>query len=135
MLLPPLVDDALEIAVVPSFTRIGYAVRRRLFDWTSPPTDALRGRTVLITGPTSGLGRAATDAVAGLGARLILVGRNQERLTGLRDDLVRAHGEDRFRTVVADMASLTVVRAAAGHIVETEPRLDVVIDNAGAIFP
>ena len=45
------------------------------------------------------------------------------------------HGEDRFRTVVADMADLGSVRAAASSIDATEPRLDVVIDNAGAIFP
>src|SRR5687768_15046422 len=108
-----LIDDALEIAVVPSFTRIGYAVRRHLFRWTPPPAGALRGRTVLITGPTSGLGRAATDALADLGARVILVGRSEERLTALRDELVLAHGEDRFRTLVADMASLASVRAAA----------------------
>ncbi len=130
-----LIDDALEIAVVPSFTRIGYAVRRDMFRWTPPPAGSLRGRTVLITGPTSGLGRAATDALAALGARLVLVGRSEERLTSLRDELVLAHGEDRFRTLVADMESLGSVRAAASRIVETEARLDVVIDNAGAIFP
>ena len=135
MTIQRLIDDALEIAVVPSFTRIGYEVRRQLFGWMPLPVDSLRGRTVLITGPTSGLGRAATDALAGLGARLILVGRSQERLVALRDELVRDHGEDRFRTLVADMADLGSARAAASSIDATEPRLDVVIDNAGAIFP
>ena len=130
-----LLDDALEIAVVPSFSAIGYSVRRRLFGWTPPPANALRGKTVLITGPTSGLGRAATDALAGLGARIVLVGRDRDRLTAVRDDLIRAHGDDRFATVVADMASLTSVRQAVTRVLGTEPRLDVVIDNAGAIFP
>jgi dehydrogenase/reductase SDR family protein 12 len=129
-----LVDDALEIAVVPSFSAIGYSVRRRLFGWTPPPGDALRDRTVLITGPTSGLGRAATDALAGLGARIVLVGRDRDGLTAVRDDLIRTHGADRFPTVVADMASLTSVRGAVRRVLDTEPRLDVVIDNAGAIF-
>ena len=130
-----LADDALEIAVVPSFSAIGYSVRRRLFGWTPPPLGALRGQTVLITGPTSGLGRAATDALAGLGARVVLVGRDRDRLTAVRDDLIRTHGADRFPTVVADMASLTSVREAVARVLATEPRLDVVIDNAGAIFP
>ncbi len=130
-----LIDDALEIAVVPSFSRIGYAVRRRLYDWTPPPADSLRGRTVLVTGPTSGLGRAATDRLADLGARIVLVGRSEERLVAVRDELIRVHGEDRFRTVVADMSSLASVRAAVTRILDGEPRLDVVIDNAGAIFP
>ncbi len=135
MSIQDIVDDALEFAVLPSFSRIGYAARSRLYAWTPPPADSLRGRTVLITGPTSGLGRAAADGLAAIGARVILVGRNQERLIAVRDELVSAHGDDRFRTVVADMASLASIRAAVTHILDTEPRLDVVVDNAGAIFP
>jgi NAD(P)-dependent dehydrogenase (short-subunit alcohol dehydrogenase family) len=88
----------------------------------------------LITGPTSGLGRAAAQALAALGARLILVGRSKERLGVVRDALVRTHGVDRFPIVVADMGSLVSVRAAVTTILETESRLDVLIDNAGAIF-
>jgi dehydrogenase/reductase SDR family member 12 len=130
-----IVDDALEITVVGSFSRIGPAVRRRLFRWTSPPAGALAGRTVLVTGPTSGLGLAATRALAALGARVVLVGRSEKRLVRVRDELVRAHGEDRFPVVVADMGSLAAVRAAAAHVVTTESRLDVVVDNAGAIYP
>jgi len=135
MTIQQLIDDALEIAVVPSFSRIGYAVRRRIFAWTPPRGDSLRGQTILITGPTSGLGRVMADALAALGARLILVGRDGHRLAAVRDDLVAEHGEDRFRTVVADMTSLASVGAAAERILESEPRLDVLIDNAGALFP
>ena len=130
-----LLDAGLEISVVGSFTRIGPAVRRRLFGWSAPPAGAMAGRTVLVTGPTSGLGRAATDALAALGARVVLVGRSEERLALLRDELVRAHGEDRFPVVVADMGSLASVRAAVARILATESRLDVLIDNAGAIYP
>ncbi len=130
-----LVDGALELSIVGSFSRVGIAVRRRLFSWAMPSAGALDGRTVLITGPTSGLGRAATDALAALGARIILVGRSEERLAAVRDALVATHGEDRFPVVVADMGSLASVRAAAARVLVTEPRLDVLIDNAGAIFP
>ena len=130
-----LIDAGLEISVVGSFTRIGPAVRRRLFGWSSPPAGAMAGRTVLVTGPTSGLGRAATDALADLGARVVLVGRSEERLALLRDELVGVHGEDRFPVVVADMGSLASVRAAVAQILATESRLDVLIDNAGALYP
>jgi NAD(P)-dependent dehydrogenase (short-subunit alcohol dehydrogenase family) len=95
----------------------------------------MAGRTVLVTGPTSGLGRAATDALAALGTRVVLVGRSPERLAALRDSLVREHGEDRFPIVVADMGSLESVKAAASRVLATEPRLDVLVDNAGAMFP
>ena len=130
-----IVDGALELTVVGSFSRVGIAVRQRLFGWIPFPDGSLAGTTVLITGPTSGLGRATTDAVAALGARVVLVGRSEARLAALRDELTVAHGEDRFPVVVADMADLTSVRAAVAMILATEPRLDVVIDNAGAIFP
>jgi dehydrogenase/reductase SDR family member 12 len=129
-----ILDDLLEITIVASFSRAGYALRRRLWGWTVPPDAALAGRTVLVTGPTSGLGRATATALAGLGARVVLVGRSAERLEKVRAELTAAHGEDRFPTVVADMGSLESVRAAAAQILEQEPRLDVVVDNAGAIY-
>jgi dehydrogenase/reductase SDR family protein 12 len=131
----PLVDAALEVSVIGSFSRIGPSVRGRLFGWEAPAAGVLAGRTALVTGPTSGLGRAATDALAALGARIVLVGRSEERLGRLRDELIRTHGEDRFPVVIADMGSLASVRAAAALVLETETRLDVVVDNAGAIFP
>lgn len=129
------IDDALELTVVASFSRLGFELRRRLFGWTFPGADALAGRTALVTGPTSGLGRAATEQLAALGARIVLVGRNEARLAAVRDALVTAHGEDRFPIVVADMGSLGSVREAVGRVLDTEPRLDVLVDNAGAIFP
>jgi dehydrogenase/reductase SDR family member 12 len=128
------VDWLLELSIVGSFSRIGIAVRRRLGGWTDPPGDTLIGRTVLITGPTSGLGRQATDELAALGARIVLVGRSEERLEEVRDELVARHGDDRYPIVVADLGSLESVRAGIERVLSTEDRLDVVIDNAGAIF-
>ena len=58
------------------------------------------------------------------------------RATGsVRDELVAAYGADRATAVVADMASLRSVRDAVDRIATNEPRLDVLIDNAGAMFP
>ena len=130
-----LVDAALELTVVGSFSRIGSATRSRLFGWTPPPPGALAGRTVLVTGPTSGLGRAATDAMADLGARIVLVGRTRAKLESLRDELAARHGADRFPIVVADLGSLQSVRVAVDQVLATESRLDVLVDNAGAIYP
>jgi NAD(P)-dependent dehydrogenase (short-subunit alcohol dehydrogenase family) len=90
---------------------------------------------VLVTGPTSGLGRQVTDELAALGARVVLVGRNEERLNAVHDALVARHGVDLYPIVVADMGSLASVRAAAAQVLVQESRLDVLIDNAGAIFP
>lgn len=125
----------LEVTVVGSFSRVGSTVRRRLYGWPAPAPDALAGRTALVTGPTSGLGRQVTEELAAVGARVVLVGRSEERLTAVRDALVARHGIDRFPIVVADMGSLASVRSATGEVLATESRLDVLIDNAGAIFP
>jgi dehydrogenase/reductase SDR family member 12 len=129
-----LIDAGLEISVVGSFSRIGPTIRRRLDDWSPPAADALQGRTVVVTGPTSGLGLAATTAFAAAGARVVLVGRDERRLRELSGALADAHRAPRFPIVVADMGSLASVRAAAARIVTTERRLDVVVDNAGAMF-
>jgi NAD(P)-dependent dehydrogenase (short-subunit alcohol dehydrogenase family) len=129
-----LLDDLLEISVLGSFSRPGYVARRRLFNWSPAPPDALRGRTIAVTGPTSGLGRAAALAFANLGARVLLLGRDAKRLELLRAELVERHTEDWFPTFVVDMASLASVRSAVATVVAGEPRLDVLVDNAGAIF-
>ena len=130
-----LVDDVLEITVVGSFSRLGYQARRRLYRWSDPGSGALAGRTALVTGPTSGLGRATADSLASLGARLVLVGRSRERLSATSAELARRHGDaERFPVVVADMSSLASVREAVSAIKASEPRLDILVDSAGAIF-
>jgi dehydrogenase/reductase SDR family member 12 len=129
-----IIDDLLEILVVPSFTKAGYLFRRRLFGWEDLGRRSLAGRTILVTGPTSGLGRAAAAALARMGARLVLVGRNRKRLEETRAALAGETGNEDLATVVADMSLLSSVRAAAAEILEREPRLDAIIDNAGAMF-
>ena len=128
-----ILDDLLELTIAGSFSSIGFAVRSRLFGWQAPAAGSLRGKTVLVTGPTSGLGRTAAGTFAALGARVVLLGRSRERLESVRGELVAIHGEDRFPVVVADMSSLSDVSAAATTIHASETRLDVVLDNAGAI--
>jgi dehydrogenase/reductase SDR family protein 12 len=128
-------DDLAEVLVVPSFTRFGYAFRRRLFGWRDAESAPMDGRTVVITGPTSGLGREAAGAFARMGAGLVLVGRDADKLERTRAALVEGAPGLSAVTVVADMASLASVRAAAAEILERVPRIDVIVDNAGAMVP
>jgi NAD(P)-dependent dehydrogenase (short-subunit alcohol dehydrogenase family) len=129
-----LLDDLLELPVFPSFTTIGFHVRRRLFGWPDVESWSMAGRTVVITGATSGLGRDAAGSLARMGASLVLVGRDHARLERTRDELVAESG-GMVETVVADMSSLASVRAAADEILDVAPRIDVLIDNAGAMYP
>lgn len=129
-----LIDDLLEVAVVPSFSAIGARVRRRLWGWREPEPRALAGRVAMVTGATGGLGRETAEALARLGARVILVGRDATKLEAVRSTLISSEGEDRFPVVVADMSSLASVRSAAAEVLAASSTLDVIVDNAGAIY-
>jgi dehydrogenase/reductase SDR family protein 12 len=131
-----LLDDLLEILVIPSFTRLGHVWRRQLWDWDDVMELPMHGRTVLITGPTSGLGREAAAMLSTTGARLVLVGRDADRLAATARELEPASSTagGSITTAVADMSSLASVRATADRILAEEPRLDVIIDNAGGMF-
>jgi dehydrogenase/reductase SDR family member 12 len=128
------VDAVLEAPVVTSFTRLGYAVRSRVDGWRPLWEYDLRGRTVAITGPTSGIGEAAARWYARLGADLVLIARNEEKVTSLATRLEEETGNGAIATVVADMGEIETVRAAATRISGTHRRLDVLVHNAGSLL-
>ena len=130
-----LIDDLAEVLVVPSLTRLGFGLRRRLYGWPDAESYPMTGRTVVLTGPTSGLGRAAAGSFARMGADLVLVGRDAGRLDCTRAELVAETPGLGAITVVADMASLASVRSAAAEILDRSPRIDVIVDNAGTMLP
>src|SRR3954454_24057845 len=70
-------DLVLDRTIAPGYSRIGYHLRRR--GWTPLPDRALAGRTVLVTGGTSGLGLAMVESCARLGATVHLLGRDRQR--------------------------------------------------------
>ena len=72
-------DKLIEAPVVTSFTNIGYESRRRLAGWTDLDSYDLSGRVIAITGPTSGLGLAASEQLARNGASLVLIARNEDK--------------------------------------------------------
>ncbi len=87
------------------------------------------GRSVVLSGATSGIGKAAARALAKEGARVTLVGRNEALLSGLASELGAATD-----WVVADLASLEQTRRAAAEIGERHGRIEVLINNAGGMF-
>ena len=85
---------------------------------------------ILITGATDGLGRALADRLASRGARLILHGRDAERLATAVDEIA-ASGAERPRAVLADLADLRQVAQLAEDVASMTDRLDVLVNNAG----
>ncbi len=94
---------------------------------------SVAGKTVVVTGATSGIGLEAARVLAGAGARLVLVGRNAERLATARA-LVGGAGAVPPETYEADFASLRSVSGLADALLRDLPRIDVLINNAGSVF-
>jgi len=90
----------------------------------------LTGRICVITGATSGVGLSAARRFAKGGASLVLLARSPEKAETVRADLAATYGVS-VRVVVADFSDLAQVRAAAGEILDTTPRIDVLVNNAG----
>ncbi|MCB9413121.1 MAG: SDR family NAD(P)-dependent oxidoreductase [Actinobacteria bacterium] len=125
-------DAALEASIVGSFSKVGYLVRKHTGDgWTQSVPD-LTGKVVLITGASSGLGRAAAEQLAGAGATLVLVGRNSDRLVAAKRACQEAGAPD-VRVIKADLTQLSVSRRLVEQVLDDFDRLDVLIHNAGAL--
>jgi NAD(P)-dependent dehydrogenase (short-subunit alcohol dehydrogenase family) len=94
----------------------------------------MKGKTVVITGGTSGIGEVAAEALAKMGARIILVARSKSRaeatLTRLRESGPRVT----HSVYLADLARLAEMKRVAAEIAMREPPIDVLINNAGALF-
>ncbi|MEO5877517.1 MAG: SDR family NAD(P)-dependent oxidoreductase [Streptosporangiaceae bacterium] len=132
-MLPSALDTVLDRTVVLGYTRIGYEVRRR--SWEPLPAKALAGRTALVTGANSGLGKASVAGLAGLGARVQLLVRNQQRgEAALREIAGRVPGAE-LDLVICDMSDLAAVAATAARLLEPATGgPDLVVHSAG-VFP
>jgi NAD(P)-dependent dehydrogenase (short-subunit alcohol dehydrogenase family) len=128
-------DALIEGPVVPSFTQIGYEARSRIFDWKPLDSYDLTDRTIIITGGSSGLGYAAAEVFARLGANLVVVARNPEKTEQAVAALKSESGNDRIHGELADLSDLDQVRAASERIRDTHASIDVLIHNAGALLP
>lgn len=88
-----------------------------------------------ITGPTSGIGAETVKALASKFDSLFLIVRNKEKAELLIKDLAPLFSKEKFFIIPCDLASLSSVAAAADLITEKVDTLDVLINNAGGIFP
>ena len=128
-----LVDRALDLTVLPGFSRLGYALRG--LTWESAIRGTLHGRLALVTGGSSGIGEAACEGFAAEGARVHMlvrdegrgreaVGRIDSRLPGARDAI---------EIEVCDLSDLSEVRRFAERFQARHERLDLLVHNAGML--
>lgn len=130
-----LIDDIVEATVVLSFTDVGPAIRARLFGWEDLDDLDLHGRVVLITGASSGLGLAAARQLGKMGATLRLLVRDEGKAESASESIVRDIPTANVAWYTADMSDLASVGRAVEVITASEERIDVLVNNAGAILP
>jgi retinol dehydrogenase 14 len=94
----------------------------------------MTGRTVVITGGNSGIGKATAHALARLGARVVITARHAERGATAVADIRRASGNDAVECVPLDLASLASVRACAALLLDRLDEIHVLDLNAGGVL-
>jgi retinol dehydrogenase 12 len=94
----------------------------------------LIGKVFLLTGATEGIGKAAAHAFARRGATLVVVGRTPGKTARVKEEIVAAGGPGPVETIVGDLSLLAEIRRVAAEFKARHDRLDVLVNNAGAVF-
>ena len=94
----------------------------------------MKGKVVVITGATSGIGQVAAEKLAAMGARIVQVARDRERGQAAMVRLNQVAPGISHAIYYADLSRLREMKRVAAEIAQAEPRIDVLINNAGAMF-
>src|SRR5579859_3827878 len=94
----------------------------------------MHGKTVVITGATSGIGQIAAEDLARQGARVVFIARDAAKGREMLNRLVRANPDAAHDWVQADLSTIAAMMAAAEAVTRKLTHIDVLINNAGAIF-
>jgi NAD(P)-dependent dehydrogenase (short-subunit alcohol dehydrogenase family) len=118
--------------VVAGYTSLGYRIRKGR--WNPADLRSLNGKVVLVTGASSGLGLAAAEGFARLGAAVWLLARSEERGERARQEIVARSGNRDIQVALCDLSDLEAVRRFATRFSGDASRLDVLVNNAGALL-
>lgn len=126
-----LLADKLVLPGVARFSKLGYLKSKK--QW-HPVSANMRGKHIVLTGATSGIGLAAAKELAHMGAGLTLVARDKARGEQLVESLVAETGNQDITLQVADLAQMAQVESLVERLLESGRPIDVLVNNAGALF-
>ncbi|HTB21292.1 MAG TPA: SDR family NAD(P)-dependent oxidoreductase [bacterium] len=98
---------------------------------SSTANAALGGKTAVVTGASSGIGREIARGLARQGATVVMACRNAEKAGAVREELARDSGNRDLSVMLLDLASLASVRAFAAACLKAHPSIDILVNNAG----
>jgi NAD(P)-dependent dehydrogenase (short-subunit alcohol dehydrogenase family)/uncharacterized protein YndB with AHSA1/START domain len=123
--------DKLILPGIWRFTKLGYKASRKRW---KPVSAYLGGRHALVTGATSGVGLATARELAGLGARVTIVARDEKKAEDVAAELRQQTGNDDIRVAIADMSVMADVHGLADRLLKSGKPIDMLVNNAGALF-
>lgn len=94
----------------------------------------LSDAVMIVTGATNGIGLVTARELAHTGATVVLVGRNHQRMDATLEHIRLVVPDAKLDSFVADLSRTSEVQLLANHIINTYPRVDVLVNNAGAFF-
>jgi len=127
-------DYLADHAILPGmllFSRYGYALARRF--WTEP-AETLYGRNVVLTGGTSGIGKAAAFQLAEKKAFLTIVARNRKKVQQVQQEIMEKTGNPHVDYLLADLSLMKDIAQVAKALQGKKKSIDILINNAGALF-
>jgi NAD(P)-dependent dehydrogenase (short-subunit alcohol dehydrogenase family) len=98
------------------------------------PAGEMKGKVCLITGATSGIGLATARELARRGARVLLVARDKQKCARVRRDLQQESGNAELECLIANLSQIAEIARLSTEVHQAADRLDVLINNAGAVF-
>lgn len=127
------VDTLLDRTIVPGYTRLGFHLRRTCWTRDDPAAGALRGRTAMVTGANSGIGKSIATRFAALGAATVLAVRDLDRGGRARREILDAVPGADVELAQCDVAEPASVDACADALARDHGTLDVLVHNAGVL--
>jgi NAD(P)-dependent dehydrogenase (short-subunit alcohol dehydrogenase family) len=125
------IADHMILPGVLMFSKFGYSLSKRFW----PETDeTLFGKKVVITGGTSGIGKAAAIELAKKKAFLTIIARNKNKAERVRQQIIEKTGNPHVDFLIADLSRMEDIQQAAHALKDREKTIDVLINNAGALF-